>query len=74
MTPGFVLIAVIVIACAAAGSAIGARKGHPVWGLFMGLLLSVLGVAIVALSKGREAPKRGGSGGGMLAAFQEARR
>lgn len=73
MTPWQTLIILAVAACAVAGCAIGARKGHPVWGLFMGLLLSLPGVVIVALSRGREAPARQG-GGGMVAAWQEARR
>jgi len=33
------------------GGAIGWPKGRPVWGFFLGLLLSVLGLVIIALSK-----------------------
>jgi len=36
------------------GLIIGMRKGHPVWGFFLGFLLSVIGLVIIAVTKPSE--------------------
>lgn len=36
------------------GLILGARKGHPVWGFFLGFLLSVIGLVIIAVTKPSE--------------------
>lgn len=33
------------------GLLIGNMKGHPVWGFFLGFLLSVIGLVIIAVAK-----------------------
>jgi hypothetical protein len=33
------------------GLAIGKPKGHPYWGLFLGLLLSVIGLAVIICTR-----------------------
>lgn len=33
------------------GLIIGIRKGHPVWGFFLGFLLSVIGLLVIAVTK-----------------------
>ena len=75
MTPApWVIIAAAVTG--AAGLLIGSRKGHPVWGFFLGLLLSVIGLVIIAVTR----PAQAQSGqhreppAGPLAAWREARR
>jgi hypothetical protein len=58
MTPGMVLIALVVaLACAFAGQRIGKPKGYPGAGFAIGLLLGILGVVIVALMPETEAAK-----------------
>jgi hypothetical protein len=49
MSPGAVLLLGVVTGIA--GLIIGAQKGHPVWGFFLGLVLSVIGIAIIAVTK-----------------------
>lgn len=49
MTPSVVLLLGIVTGLIA--MVIGQRKGHPVWGFFLGFLLSVVGIAVIALTK-----------------------
>lgn len=46
MTPGVVLI--LGLATGLAGLVIGAPKGHPAWGFFLGFLLSVIGLVVIA--------------------------
>lgn len=54
--PPWVVLAALVTG--AIGAVIGHRKGHPVWGFFTGFLLSVIGIAIVAVTKpGRQAAR-----------------
>jgi cyanate permease len=48
VTPAVVLIALV---CAVTGTIVGSTKGHAVWGFFLGLLLSVIGIAIIAVTK-----------------------
>ena len=50
MQPWVVFAAVI---AGIVGLLIGTRKGHPVWGFFLGFLLSVIGIVIIALAKPR---------------------
>ena len=70
MTPAVVLIALV---CAVTGTVVGSTKGHAVWGFFLGLLLSVIGIVIIAVTKpapeyqARKAAER-------MRAEQEARR
>ena len=40
---------VIALVMGLIGSLVGRPKGYPVWGFFMGLVLSLIGVIIVAL-------------------------
>ena len=49
MSPSAVLILAIITGVIAA--IIGYRKGHPVWGFFLGFLLSVIGIIIIACVK-----------------------
>ena len=49
MTPGVVLT--IAIITGLAGLAIGAPKGHPVWGFFLGFLLPVIGLVVIICTK-----------------------
>jgi hypothetical protein len=64
MTPGMVLIAlVVVLACGFAGQAIGKSKGYPGVGFAIGLLMGILGVVIVALMPETEAAKAARRGG-----------
>ena len=48
MTPG---VLIIVLICAVTGMIIGSFKGHAVWGFFLGLVLSLIGIAIIAVTK-----------------------
>jgi hypothetical protein len=41
----------IAIITGLAGLAIGAPKGHPVWGFFLGFLLSVIGLAVIICTR-----------------------
>ena len=45
------LIVIIAAVCAVIGLAIGSSRGHPVWGFFLGLVLSVIGIVIIACTK-----------------------
>ena len=45
------LYLIVAIVCALISSAIGRPKGYPVWGFFLGLLLGVFGVIIIAFWK-----------------------
>lgn len=59
MTPAqtlMVLVAALVFGVI--GMLAGQRKGHPVWGFSMGFFLSVIGIAIVALSRASGNPPR----------------
>jgi uncharacterized membrane protein YeaQ/YmgE (transglycosylase-associated protein family) len=49
MSPAAVLILGIITGIIAA--MIGHRKGRPVWGFFLGLVLSVIGIIIIACVK-----------------------
>ncbi len=49
ISPQAVLIPAIITGVIAA--IIGHRKGHPVWGFFLGFVLSVIGIVIVACVK-----------------------
>ncbi len=49
MSPSAVLILAIITGVIAA--IIGHSKGHPVWGFFLGFLLSVIGIIIIACVK-----------------------
>jgi len=49
--PWVVLIALVM---GVIGLIIGTRKGHPVWGFFLGFLLSVIGLVIIAVTKPSE--------------------
>lgn len=42
---------VILVLAAVAGALIGSRKGYPVWGFFLGLILGPAGVLVIALWK-----------------------
>jgi hypothetical protein len=49
MSPAQVLVITVVMAAfGIAGSLIGRRKGFPVWGFFMGAILGVIGLVILA--------------------------
>jgi hypothetical protein len=48
MTPGAVLVIIVWLACAWAGTEIGKRKGLAGAGFGLGLLLGVIGVIIIA--------------------------
>ena len=54
MTPAVFIIAAVT---GLAGMAIGAPKGHPVWGFFLGFLLSVIGLAVIICTKPSPAPQ-----------------
>jgi len=44
-----ILFVVIYIACIAGSATIGARKGRPVLGIVLGILLHVIGLIIIAV-------------------------
>ena len=46
MTPGQLIALALVMGVI--GALIGHRKGYPVWGFFMGLVFSVLGLVVLA--------------------------
>ena len=48
MTPGTTPLIAVAIFCAIAGFRIGRHKGHPLAGFLLGLLLSVIGLVILA--------------------------
>ena len=48
MTPGTTPLIAVTIFCAIAGFRIGRHKGHPLAGFLLGLLLSVIGLIILA--------------------------
>jgi hypothetical protein len=48
MPPWVVVVALI---CAVIGLFVGNPKGHPVWGLFLGLLLGPIGIIVIACAK-----------------------
>ena len=54
MPPWVVFVALIT---GVAGLIIGNRKGHPVWGFFMGFLLSLIGLVILAIATRNEKPR-----------------
>ena len=45
--PTFVIT--VAVLCGIAGWGIGNRKGHPIWGLALGLFLSFIGIIIIVL-------------------------
>ena len=49
MTPEMTLILMFWLICGIVGSLIGRPTGFPVWGFFAGVLLGIIGIAIVAL-------------------------
>ena len=74
MTP-FQTLVVLVIATIFGfiGHAIGRRKGHPVWGFFLGFVLSLIGILIISCTtKTEEAQIRKATE--RIRAEQEARR
>lgn len=50
MTPGAVIVILLLALCGWAGWAIARHEGHPFWGAVMGVVLGPVGVAVVAFS------------------------
>jgi hypothetical protein len=54
-----IVITLVMLVCGIIGSLIGRPKGFPAWRFFMGLVLGLIGIAIIALWPPSEFPHRG---------------